>query len=239
REERELISQIKQHPSFKKLEIYSAKDNLAEAEAALTGGQVVGVDGTISKYRLFSGIRCQIGVVAVNYVGDKIRHSFFISEASLKDQPTDAIERVSGRATFDDNLSDMALRGLMLYREREAALASQFENSFMLLHGPLLPFELMNGLGRLRALSTTLDILRQLVREKRLFSIISSTAYQDYLTFGRAIEPGQYLTASTYPLATHIVNTRGFLSDSDRWREQEKKTVEQFVRDYADKIMIG
>lgn len=238
-EERELIRQIQEHPDFKRLDIYKVDQRLAEAGELLGNGLVVGVDGTVARYRLFSGLRCQIGVVAVNYMGDKIRHSFYVSEANIRENPEDAIERVAGRIAFEDNLSEMAIRGLMLYRERETGLDNKFENSYVMFHGPLLPFELMSGLGRLRALEATLDILRNIVRQKRFFSIISSTAYQDYLTFGRAISSGEYLTTSSYTLARHLLNSSGFMSYQEKWREDERKTVEEFLGDYADRIMIG
>ncbi len=238
-EERELIRQVQQHPAFKKLDVYKVDQKLQDAEDILGRGLVVGVDGTVSKYRLFSGLRCQIGVIAVNYLGDRIHHSFYVSEANIREDPEDAIERVTGRVTFEDDLSAMAIRGLMLYRERETGLDKQFENCYVMFHGPLLPFELMSGLGRLRALEATLDILRDIIRQKRFFSVISSTAYQDYLTFGRAIAPGEYLTASSYTLARHLMNSSGFLGYKDKWREDERKVIEEFLGDYANRIMIG
>lgn len=237
--EKELVRQLQEHPDFRRLERHSVRDNLEEAGALLANGQVVGVDGTVAQYRLLSGVRCQIGVVAVSYTGDSIRHSFFISEASLRDEPEDAIARVASRQTGDDNLSEMAVRGLMLYREREAALSDSFAGRFVMLHGPLLPFELMSGLGRLRALGVTLDILQRVVREKRFFSVISSTAYQDYLTFGRAIQPGEYLTASEYTLGRHLMNDSRFMGYSDKWRDDERASVQQFLGDYAERVMIG
>jgi hypothetical protein len=237
--ERELVRKLKEHPDFKRLTVRSVADRLDEANHLLMSGKGVGVDGTVARYRLFSGIRCQIGVVAVNYAGDKIQRSFFISEASIRKEPEDAIERIAGRMASDDALSDMAIRGLMLYREREAGLDGRFRDCHVMFHGPLLPFELMSGLGRLRALNVTLEILRRLVRERRSFSIISTTAYQDYLTFGRAIEPGEYLTASSYTLGHHLANSSQFLSYREKWREEERRTVEEFIRDYAGRILIG
>ncbi|MBW3001865.1 hypothetical protein KY338_01740 [Candidatus Woesearchaeota archaeon] len=238
-EEKELIAQLKAHPTFKKLKIKSVKDKLPKAEALLLKGDVVGVDGTRSDYRLLSGLRCQIGVVAVNYVGEKIRHSFFISEASLKLETEDIIEKISGRARHEENLSDMAIRGLMLYREREAGLDPRFKDKYIMFHGPLLPFELMSGLGRLRALDTTLDVLRRIIREKRFFSVISSTSFQDFLTFGRAIEPFQYFTIAEYTLGHYLQNTSNFMKWKEKWRADERKKIEEFLRDHAEKILIG
>ena len=188
-EEQQLIGQLQRHPAFQNLTVANTSARLAETEELLSQGKVTGIDGTVAKYRLFSGLRCQIGVVAVNYIGDKIRHSFYISEAHVREDIEDAMERVDGRVASGESLSEMAVRGLMLYREREAGLRSELNQQYVLFHGPLLPFELLSGLGRLRALHTTIDLLRTIVRNKRCFSIISSSSYQDYLTFGRATCP--------------------------------------------------
>lgn len=238
-EEKELIKELKEHPLFKKLRIRDIKDKLPEAEKLLLEGNVVGVDGTKADYRFMSGLRAQIGIVAVNYVGDKIRKSFFISEANLRTKSRDVIERVSGRALHDENLSNMAMRGLMLYREREAGLDPKFKGKYVMFHGPLLPFELMSGLGRLRALDSTLDVLRRIIKEKRFFSIISTTSFQDYLTFGRAIDKMQYLTANEYTLGHYLESDSNFLTWKDKWRGDERKKVEEFIRDYAEQICIG
>lgn len=238
-DEQRLIGQLQQHPAFQNLTVASTSSRLAEAEELLSQGSVTGIDGTVAKYRLFSGLRCQIGVVAVNYAGDTIRHSFYISEAHVREDVEDAMERVDGRIASGESLSEMAVRGLMLYREREAGLRPELKQNYVLFHGPLLPFELLSGLGRLRALYTTIDVLRTIVRNKRFFSIISSSSYQDYLTFGRAIGRGEYLTAPTYTLAHHLQNSSSFLSYQEKWRESEWKVVESFLHEYASKIKIG
>jgi len=124
KEEAELIDALKKHEAFKKLTIRSVADKLDEATALLRDGKVVGVDGTVSKYRTYSGMRCQIGVVAVNYSGEQIKRSFFISEASFRKPISDVIQAVAKRNTSEDEISDMVVRALMLFREREAGMDS-------------------------------------------------------------------------------------------------------------------
>ena len=72
-------------------------DNIDEAEKLLFSGNVIGIDGTVSHHHMLSGIRCQIGVVAVNYYNEKIRHSYFISEANLQNETDDVIEVLKRR----------------------------------------------------------------------------------------------------------------------------------------------
>lgn len=236
--ETDLIRQLKQHELFKKLTIREVSPNLTRATELLHGGRVVAVDGTRSSYRTYSGMRCQIGVVAVNYSGDQIKRSFFISEAGFRKPVDDIIQAIAKRNTAEDQVSEMVVRALMLYREREAGMDDKFKGSFVMFHGPLLPFELMTGLGRWRALEKTLDVLERIVREKRCFSVISTTAFQDYLTFGRAIERGQYLTASHYTVGHHIADNHDFMA-REKWRDEEFARMQQFLRNYAEQIWIG
>jgi hypothetical protein len=237
--EAQIIHALREHEAFKKLTIRNVEARLAEAEELLWNGKVVAVDGTRSSYRTYSGLRCQIGVVAVNYCGEQIRRSFFISEAGFKKPVSDVIQAVAKRDTSEDEISDMVIRALMLYREREAGLDDRFKDCFVMFHGPLLPhFELMSGLGRWRALETTLGLLERIVREKRFFSVISSTTHQDYLTFGRAIEKGQYAMAARYSVGHFIGDNKRFMA-REHWRPEEFDRVSRFLRDYAEQIMIG
>jgi hypothetical protein len=236
--EAELIRKLKDHELFKKLTIREVEPNLAKATELLHGGKVVAVDGTRSSYRTYSGMRCQIGVVATNYSGDQIKRSFFISEAGFQKPVDDIIQAVAKRNTAEEQISDMVVRALMLYREREAGMDERFKDSFIMFHGPLLPFELMTGLGRWRALDKTLAVLERIISEKRFFSVISTTAYQDYLTFGRAIERGQYLTASNYTVGHHIADNRDFMA-REKWRDEEFERMQRFLRNYAEQIWIG
>lgn len=237
--EAKLIEDIKNDDMFKKATIKNVQPNLEKAEKLLTEGSIVGVDGTMSKYYLLSGVRCQIGVVAVNYQGEQIKHSFFISQASLHEEAESVLDRIYQRVESDDELSNMHLRGIMMYREREAGMNPKFDGKYIMYHGPLLPFELMSGLGRLRALDVTLELLRKIVSSKRIMSIISSTSFKDYTYFGLALENGQYLHSPTYNLEHHLVNESNFLAWSNKWREEEKKKVEDFIKDFASQIYIG
>ncbi len=239
RNEEHLINDLKNSPEFERLSVRSVGPKLEEAEKLLTDGQVVGVDGTMAKYNFLSGVRCQIGVVAVNYQGEQIKHSFFISQAGLREEADAVLERILQRTEDDGGLSDMHLRGLMMYREREAGMNSKFEGKYIMYHGPLMPFELMSGLGRLRALDTTLDMLKRMVRSKRVMSVISAPLHRDYTYFGLAMENGQYFTYPKNDLATHLLHATEFVKQREKWRDEELRKVEEFIGDYAAQISIG
>ena len=237
--EMELIRDLRNDPAFQQLSISNVRPRLEEAEKHLTGGMVVGVDGTMARYSFLSGIRCQIGVVAVNYQGEQLKHSFFISQASLREEADAVLDRILQRSESDDNLSDLHLRGLMMYREREVGMDPKFDGKYIMYHGPLLPFELMSGLGRLRALDITLNMLERIVRSKRVMSVISTSAYKDYSYFGLAMEKGQYMTWPQHNLAEHLQVTRDFVNMREKWREDEFAKVSEFIKNYASQIRIG
>ena len=212
--------------------------NLSVAEKFLFNGQVIGIDGTVARHQMLSGIRCQIGVVAVNYLNEKIRHSYFISEANLRNDTEDVLEILKRREPKNQPISNLVIRALMLYREREVAVRSEYENAYKMLHGPLLPFELMMGLGRLRALYTTLDILKKVVADPKTFSIISTSRYNDYITLGTALKPGEYMVDEKFSLGDELADNESFMA-STQWRPREFEHVEQFLREKASRILTG
>ncbi len=211
---------------------------LGKAEDLLFSGQVVGIDGTVSRVRTLSGLRCQIGIVAVNYFNEKIRKSYFISEASLQEETNDVVEVLKHREAKNRVISDMVVRALMLYREREVAVRKEFRNGYKLLHGPLLPWELMTGLGRLRALEATLDILEQIINDKRCFSIVSSSSQEDYLTLGSALQPGEYFVDEGFTCGDEIGGNEDFMTEK-KWRPGELDRMREFLAKSGAKIWVG
>jgi hypothetical protein len=211
---------------------------LENAGKLLFGGKVIGIDGTVAKQRTLAGLRAQIGIVAVNYFNEKIQKSYFISEAALATKTDEVIEILKSREARNRVISDMVIRALMLYREREVAMRPEFSGSYKLLHGPLLPFELMTGLGRLRALEATLDILERLVADPKVMSIVSSTTQDDYLTLGMALEPGEYLVDESFPLGEELKTNPDFFSEN-KWRTDEYGRVKAFLEDAGSKIWTG
>lgn len=223
---------------LEKFDIRRFEPRLLEAEELLFHGGVVGIDGTLSKQRTLSGVRCQIGIVAVNYFNEKIRQSYFISEASLQTDYEDVIDVLKQRESKNRVISDMVLRALMLYREREIGTREAFRDSYKMLHGPMLPFELMTGLGRLRALEATLGVLEKIIDDPKCFSIISSSTQEDYLTLGMALQPGEYLVDLDYSLGAEIASNPDFMEER-KWRPSEFDRMKSFLKDYASRIRIG
>lgn len=236
--EKEIRQRIRAELLSQRFSIRQYKSNLSAAEALLFNGRVVGVDGTIVKQRTLSGLRCQIGVVAVNYNNKRVQTAYFISEASLRTTVQDLVEVLKSRETKNRILSEMVVRALMLYREREVAVRPEFANCHKLLHGPLFPFELMTGLGKMRALESTLSILEKLAEDEKVMSIISTSTQDDYLTLGAALEPGEYMVDESFSVGDEINANHDFFDES-KWRAKEHARVEAFLKEVAGDILIG
>ncbi|MCL4829676.1 MAG: hypothetical protein KJZ95_20090 [Caldilinea sp.] len=236
--ERHIRETLRKEVLEKKYKLRRYEDLLPKAEEMLLTGQVTAVDGTVSTHQTLSGVRCQIGVVAVNYFNQKLRQSYYISEASFQHSPDDVVNVLKAREFGNRPLSSLVIRALMLYREREVALRPEYQNAHRMLHGPLLPFELMTGLGRLRALYTTLELLKRIVADPKIFSVVSTSRQSDYITLGTALNPGEYLVDEQYTFGDEIADNQDFMSPG-RWREREFDHMKDFLRRNASKILVG
>lgn len=236
--EKQIREVLRKEVLEKKYKLRSYESLLPKAEELLLNGKVTAVDGTVSTHQMLSGIRCQIGIVAVNYFNQKLRQSYYISEASFQQNTEDVLNILKSREFGNRPLSGLVIRALMLYREREVALRPEYKNVYRMLHGPLLPFELMTGLGRLKALYTTLELLKQIVADPKVFSVISTSRQSDYITLGTALNPGEYLVDEQYSFGDEIADNQDFMAPG-RWREREFDHMKDFLYRNASKILIG
>lgn len=219
-------------------EVKMIPEELSEAETLLTSGQVVAIDGTVSMHKTLSGIMAQIGVVAVNYLNERIQHSCFVSEAQYKEDIEDVAEYLEAHESKNKVLSSLVVRAVMFYREREIGLNERFRDHYKLYHGRLLPFELMTGLGRLRALNSTLTILEQIIRNKKCFSVVSRSQNDAFMKLGMALNPGEYLLLKHTNVGREILDNKDFMKE-DKWREEEFLRVNHFLQREGTKIQIG
>lgn len=214
------------------------ESNLETAENLLFTGQVTGIDGTVATHQMLSGIRCQIGVVAVNYFNQKLRQSYYISETSLRHENEDILSVLQRREFKNRPISNLVIRALLLYREREVALRPEYTNNYKMLHGPLLPFELMTGLGRLRAFYTTIDLLKRITADPKIFSVVSTSRQNDYITLGTALNSGEYMVDEKYSLGDEVADDHDFMA-SQKWREREFDHMKEFLQKRVSKILVG
>jgi hypothetical protein len=226
---------IEKHFDIKKI-----PDDLNFEKELLSSGEVVGIDGTIATHKTISGTMAQIGVVAVNYLNEKIQHSYFISEARYKQDIEDVAEYLFSHEPLNKIVSGPVLRAALQVRERELGLKDKFENKYKIYHGPLLPFEMLANPGKaeLKILDVTLDILDQIIANRKCFSIISRSQNDAYIRIGLSLNKGEYVQLKK-SVGLEILEDRSLLKDKERWRDEDFLKVNNFINSRATKIKVG
>lgn len=245
---KDLKSQIEQGKSLKqKIREYLVENftvnfidskSLEKEKTLLSSGAVIGIDGTVAQHKTISGIMAQFGIIAVNYLNEKIQHSCFVSEAKFKEEILDVADYLFSHEPQNQTLSNLVIRAILLYKEREVGLNERFGNKYKIFHGPLLPFELMTGLGKLRALESTVELLGRVIKNKNSFSIISRSQNDAYIRLGLSLNPFEYVELKHTNLGKEILNNPRFLP-KDKWREDEFILVNEFLLKSATNIKIG
>lgn len=224
----------------KNFEIKKVPDNLEKEKELLSSGKVVGIDGTIATHMTITGTMAQIGVVAVNYLNEKIQHSYFISETNYKQDIKDVTDYLYSHENINRVVSTLVLRAALQVRERELGLKDKFKDKYKIYHGPLIPFEMLASPGKaeLKVLDVTLDVLEKMVANKKCFSIVSRSQNDAYIRAGLSLEQGEYVKLKK-SVALEILEDRTLVKDKDSWREEDFLKVNNFINQRAMKIKVG
>jgi hypothetical protein len=215
----------------RKEELSKWQDLLAWAESELFDGKVAAVDGTISNFPMVSGTRCRIGVVSASYKNKRIERVLYVSERELAEPSSSVMEHFENLRT-KHRISNMLLRALMLYGERDLALKRPEKWKFV--HGDLLPYELRTGLGVYRALPETLELGRKLIEAKNVIAVVEDTSKLNLLNAGIVLERGEFMDALSLKqdLETNYLPNAHF-------SKEDEDLFKDFVKDYCDNIRIG
>lgn len=224
----------------KHFEIKKIPDDLSIERNLLSSGEVIGIDGTIATHKTITGTMAQIGIVAVNYLNEKIQHSYFISEAKYKQDIDDVAEYLYSHETANKVVSSLVLRAALQVRERELGLDDKFRNKYKIYHGPLIPFEMLANPGKaeLKILDVTIEILEKIIANRKCFSIVSRSQNDAYIRIGLSLNAGEYVKLKK-SVGLEIIEDRTLLKDKDRWREDDYLKVNNFVNSRASKIKVG
>lgn len=201
------------------------------AEDELFGGKVGAVDGTISSFPMVSGTRCRIGVVSTSYKNKRIEKVLYVSERELAEPSSSVMEHFKNLRT-KHRISNLLLRALMMYGERDLALKRPEKWKFV--HGDLLPYELRTGLGVYRALPESLELGRKLIEAKNIISVVEDTSKLNLLNAGVVLERGEFMDALSLKQDLEM----NYLPNAHFSRE-DAHLFKQFVKDYCDNIRIG
>jgi hypothetical protein len=224
----------------KNFEIKKIPSDLTVETNLLSSGEVVGIDGTIATHKTITGTMAQLGVIAVNYLNEKIQHSYFISEAKYKEDIKDVTEYLFSHEFANKIVSAPVLRAALQVRERELGLDDKFKNKYKIYHGPLIPFEMLANPGRaeLKILAVTIEILEKIIANKKCMSIVSRSQNDAYIRIGLSLNPGEYVQLKK-SVGLEILEDRSLLKDKDRWREEDYLKVNNFINQRAMKIKVG
>jgi hypothetical protein len=201
------------------------------AEKELFCGNVAAVDGTICNFPMVSGTRCRIGVVSTSYKNNRIEKVLYVSERELAEPSSSVMEHFDKLRT-KHRISNLLLRALMMYGERQLALGRPEKWKFV--HGELLPYELRTGLGVYRALPESLDLGRKLIEAKNIIAVVEDTSRPNLLNAGVVLERGEYMDA--LGLKHDLENN--YLPNA-HFSKEDEELFKDFVKDYCDDVRIG
>jgi hypothetical protein len=229
---------IKQAIRPREQDIEKWKSLLDWAGKELFGGNVCGVDGTLSHYPMASGTRCRIGIVTTSYKNDRIEKVLYVSERQLVEKSKTPMEHFN-KLLQGHRISNLLVRAIMLYGERQLALKRQEKWKFV--HGELLPYELRTGLGAYKALDVSLELGKRLIEEKTVIGVIEDTRRLDLLNAGDILTRGQYMPATDLKRELQIYldgDEEKGLSGA-HFNPKDRETFQKFIDDYAENIKIG
>jgi hypothetical protein len=207
------------------------EEGLTWAEEKLYSSQVCAVDGTHSTYPMLSGIRCRIGVAATSYRNKRTDGIVFVSEQHLHPSESSVLEILKSRKTENRLISGLLIRAIMFYMERKIALDRQEE--WLMFNGPLVPFELRSGIGRMRALDPCLSLCEKIIDRKTIVGVVAKSTEDEIVSLGLALKPLEYL------------KLRSFKDDLEDWLPKahfnttDEERFRRFIDSHGPYLDIG
>jgi hypothetical protein len=247
----EVFERIKNRPGAPPCAgVYSATIDQVESvhRGLLFTGQVEGCDGTSVVHDTLPITIAQIGVALVSYRGDQgtwihrlFRRDLRVAGSDPLDEALNVLEKRQRRGGFDaaskrDTLSSLARRGIMAYAER-AVLLKKSDAPWRVGHGNPLPYELLTGSGIRQLLSSSIDLLNDLVHKHQRFLFVpSAPAARMLLTIGNALLPLEYAIIDTLEDSVNRIVDQGHYRGE--WRVEERK-LRELAKHAGTKVVAG
>lgn len=229
--------------------VYKAKLSDIEKiqKGLLFNGGVEACDGTNVVHDTIPLTITQIGVCLVAYNGEKGAWSHRLFRRDLRAKLADPVEEVlavlehrekrGSQALENDNLSELARRGIMAYAERKI-LKEKSKAVWRMGHGNPAPYELLTGLwsSQKDRIQVSLDLIRWYVLEHKKFVFIPSAPRQrHWLMIGNALNPLDFAIVQTIqPDIDLLINRGGYREESG-----VLPAMRQFSKEVAPKIVVG
>lgn len=211
-------------------------------------GEVEACDGTSVVHDTLPVTIVQLGVCLASYQGDlgTWSHRMFRREmrATGRDPVEEALDALDARqrragfgtSTRQDQLTDLARRGVMAYMERRVLLEAATAR-WRMGHGNPAPYELITGSGSVELAQRSLELLRRLICDHRRFVFVpSGPADRLLLTIGNALRPLEYAIVDTLEQQLERVAQGGYRGVE--WGGL-RKPVEDFAKEVGPEVVRG
>ncbi len=234
-------------------------DNLAAVHTGLLfNGGVACCDGTVQVHDTLALTVHQIGVCLVAYTGNQGSWSTRLFRRDLREDKGDPVatmqallERRARRAGLNqpdrrDGLSELAQRSVMSYAEAKVLL-DHSNAVWRLGHGSPAPYQLLAGGGDPDMAIESIKVLSRMIDGHRKFVYVSSeSGDRDYLQFGQALRPLEYLILGTlkeriedFVAASHFGRKATVDTRWDGERLTPTEWVLRFQNEVASQVLVG
>jgi hypothetical protein len=204
---------------------------LAWAEDKLFSSQVCAVDGTHSVYPMLSGVRCRIGVAATSYKNRRTDGIVFVSEQHVHPPDTSVLDVLKNRKPESRLISSMLIRAIMFYMERKIGLDR--EEEWIMFNGPIVPYELRTGIGRLKALDPCLCLSEKVIDRKTIVGILATSSAPELISLGLALNPREYVKLYSYKVDLEDYLPKAHFNPTDESR------FKRFIDSHGDALDVG
>ncbi len=213
--------------------LHTVTDASLNAAKTILASDTVSIDGTHAHVSMLSGLRGQLGVVAIRYSGEMTSYVTYVTEVTYSDfDPNADIEEVVARRSKDDfAVSELVVRAMLAYNERLRALEQP--QKWCILQGELFPFELRSGLGKLRGLDVALELFRKIADRKTIGAVVSDTSSPD-INYGFALEAREY-----FRIADLKFEYDKWLEGGAKFNPDDKAKFAKFADEIGRKIIKG
>lgn len=219
----------------KEYKIQKANDGLLKkAEKELLGGNVVASDGTYILIPLITGVKAQIGVVCTSYSGSKTEYACYFFEPYVKVKIKDIHKWLQESRKVDDEntaFSSSHIRAIMMFAERQRIL--ERKEKWKITHGPLLPYELRTGQGRLKALPRCLELGKKMFTSKTTIGVLGKTTDLVLKILGTALKPKEFVRMWSF-----TKDLEDYLK-SAHFNPKDNAKFELFIEETRDIIDVG
>ncbi len=234
-------------------------DNIAAVHTGLLfNGGVACCDGTVQVHDTLALTVHQIGVCLVAYTGNQGSWSTRLFRRDLREDKGDPVvtiqallERRARRAGLNqpdrrDGLSELAQRSVMSYAEAKVLL-DHSDAVWRLGHGSPAPYQLLAGGGDPDMVIESIKVLSRLINGHRKFVYVSSeSGDRDYLQFGQALRPLEYLILGTlkeriedFVAASHFGRKPTVDAKWDGSLLTPAQWVLRFQNEMASQVLVG